>query len=731
MKKITTTLAAVAMTIALHAQTSLPTSWSFTTATFPNGWTASGNAYYTGSGNTPPACKFDNTGDWVQIWFSGSPGTLTYYIAGNSFAGGNFDVQESVNGTTWTTLHAFDASNLPSATYSQFTDNPNSASRYIRFYYTNKVTGNVGVDDVNIGAPAAGPQQEINVKDGSTPVISGGTIYKASPVSTNTPFTLTVENQGLTNTLNISNVAVSGPNAGDFNVSSFPSTVAATSSGSINVDFTPAASGTRMATLTITSDDADEGSYIVNIYGVGGQYATSPTAQPTALTFTNVKSYRFNASFTAATPAPDGYIVLRHDGSAVTDVPVDGNAYTTGDMVGASKVVYSGTATAFVPHTIIANTAYHFAVFSYNGPGVFRKYLAASPLTGTVTTAGSMQPSTYYNGINTGSASFVTDLTNLIATHQVQFYSNYGGSMVSNFFARDTTGDQRVVTCRYSGDQFVYTEPFAWGYMSREHSYCHSWMPSYPSTSGDEYNDYFNLYPVNQNDANAIRSNYPLGEVVNATYTFMSCKYGQDLNGHTVFEPRDEQKGNSARSIFYMATCYNTATVNWGLPNPISASIAYGQDQNVLKRWSYQDPPDNEEIARNDYIDSLQHNRNPFIDSLQYACFIDFSNMTKINGPMLPCNTVGIHEQKKDISNLSLWPNPADGSATLYFASDRNQRITLRVFDFSGRVVYQQNSEITKGNNALALQLGQLSAGTYTVQVQHADGVSTEKLVVQ
>ncbi len=49
--------------------------------------------------------------------------------------------------------------------------------------------------------------------------------------------------------------------------------------------------------------------------------------------------------------------------------------------------------------------------------------------------------------------------------------------MINLFTARDTNAGQRVITCVYSGEQYIYTEPFAWGYMSREHSYCHNWMP--------------------------------------------------------------------------------------------------------------------------------------------------------------------------------------------------------------------------------------------------------------
>ena len=729
-KKLLTAIFA-ACTIAVAAQTTLPTSWSFPTTSFPNGWSASGISYYTGSGNTPPAAKLDSDNDYVEIWFASAPGTLTYYLMGNSFAGGTFDVLESPNGSTWTNLHSF-TTNMPTSSYTQFTDMPLSTTRYIRFYYTDKVSGNVGLDDVNLTAAAAGPQQEIDCFFSSTALITGATIWVGSPVSTTTPFQISVENNGTANTLNISSCTISGTNASEFVVTSSPTTIAANGTANIDIDFTPTAAGTRVATLTINSDDADEPAFVININGAGGNFATEPVSPATNMTFTNIKSYRFQVNYTAAAGSPDGYVVLRRDDAAVTDVPVDGQVYVNGDMIGNSKVCFVGSGTSFWPNYIGASQDYFFAVFPYNGPGVYRNYLTANSLSGTVPAAGSMQPANYYNSISTSASTFVADLTALTNPHTDKFYSNYGPYMVSLFWARDTTGGMKVVNCVYSGEAYQFNEPFAWGYMSREHSYCHSWMPTYPSSTGPEYSDYFNLYPTNQNDANAVRSNYPLGEVVTVTYTYMGCKYGQDVNGRTVFEPRDEQKGDAARSIMYMALCYNTQSQNWGFPNPISASIMYGQDQNLLKAWHYQDLPDAREIAKNDFLDSLQGNRNPFIDSVNYVCYIDFNNMSKINGPVLPCNTssIGVLENGSDPVVISLLPNPSNGQFSLNYKTDRNETINIEVVDVLGKSVYTQSAAMTQGQNAVMLNLQFLSPGSYMVRVT-GNRVLTEELIIK
>lgn len=728
------------------AQTSLPTSWNFATTTLPTGWTSSGGfTYYAASGNPAPAAKFQATGDKMVIYFSSTPGNLVYDIAGNSFVGGTFLVEESVNGIAYTTLHTFTA---PSSTYTTFTDVPSPATRYIRFNYSNKVTGNVGIDNVSI-ALGFSTTQQINVKQGTTTIVNGGTYAISSPVSTLAPTTFTVENLGTVSTLNVSGVTITGPAAADYSVGSFPATVAASSNGSMVINFTPSTSGSRLAAINIASNDPTNPTYVINMYGVGGTLASLPVAQPTAMVFSNVKSYHLNVAFTNASTIPDGYLVLRKAGSPITDVPVNGIVYQRGDVIGNSKVMYSSAATAFYPPEIIANTTYYYAVFSYNGPGSFRNYLTASPLTGNVTSLGSMQPVAYYSGVSPTSATFVTDLHNKINPHSMEYYGNYGPVMVTKFFARDTTANQRVITCVYSGEEKIYTEPFDWttNNFSREHTYCNSWQPTtnaLPDNSNlPEYNDYHMLTPTNQNQVNAVRSNYPLGEVVGTPIsTYLGSKLGYNAAGKKVFEPRDSDKGDAARCMMYEAICYtgvaysgppNTNCVyggSWSFPNYISSAIPYGQDQDVLKRWNYSDPPSNLEIARNDYVDSIQGNRNPFIDSMQYACYIDFSTMTKIAGTPAPCSTASIADNDAN-NSIVLAPNPSNGNFIANYTSSSEQKVTVKLYDMMGRVVYSDLVKVNVGTNPIQMKLQDLNKGIYLFEFTSQQSKQTVKLIIE
>ncbi|NOX17013.1 MAG: hypothetical protein GXO87_01875, partial [Chlorobi bacterium] len=240
---------------------------------------------------------------------------------------------------------------------------------------------------------------------------------------------------------------------------------------------------------------------------------------------------------------------------------------------------------------------------------------------------------TYYDGIDPTSPSFISDLQNVIRSPFTHIsYGQFDETMITQFTAIDNGDGTHSVFCVYTNYEDVYTGTFSWLPMSREHTFCHSWMPTYPSESGNEYSDQHMLFPVNQNNANSPRSNHPLGIVVNPTFTFMEGKLGTDANGNTVYEPRDEFKGNVARALFYAVLMYDGTGGSWAF-NDINDHLVNDlneapQDVNLLISWHFADPPDDYDIARNDYVQSIQQNRNPFVDHPEYVNYIDFNTLS-------------------------------------------------------------------------------------------------------
>jgi hypothetical protein len=425
--------------------------------------------------------------------------------------------------------------------------------------------------------------------------------------------------------------------------------------------------------------------------------------------------------------------VVRGINNSTLAEPVDGATYVKGDYIDAvTQVVHVGPAGSFKPTYNVGSTTYTFKAYSVNGPVGYENYLTTTPLEGFVSTPQTMMGN-YYDGIDANQTTFLSDLQTRIGQGYNQiFYSYYSPIMIQKFASRDTTGSQKVVTGVYSGYQHIYPGAFFYDVLSREHSWPFSWMPTWPDEDTDEYSDMHNLFPTHQNNSNAVRSNKPLGMVDVQASSFLDAQYGDDVNGNRVYEPRDSHKGDAARAIMYMATKWNGTGGNWEFPNPIDNFITqYGQDQDVLKQWHLQDPPDAWEIARNDFIESEQGNRNPFVDSVNWVCYIDFSDMTYVSNPSFPCNTTpqGIEEQLD--GSFSVSPNPTNGITTLNLNLNTSQELTIDVMDITGRQISTKTANFNTGISKETFDLSKLDAGIYHMVLRGEKGSSALKVVLQ
>ena len=180
---------------------------------------------------------------------------------------------------------------------------------------------------------------------------------------------------------------------------------------------------------------------------------------------------------------------------------------------------------------------------------------------------------------------------------------------------------------------------------NREHSIPKSW---YGGTTSGPGCDIFHLVPTD-GKVNGIRSNYPFGEVSSADYNKHGNKKGSAksitiIGGNTiagntgatisasgtVFEPRDEYKGDFARGYmgallkwagdkaFTEGEGSKTFTTNFSTGS--FGLTKYGVA--LLMKWHRQDPVSQKEIDRNNGIQQTQGNRNPFIDYPYLAEYI-------------------------------------------------------------------------------------------------------------
>jgi len=135
--------------------------------------------------------------------------------------------------------------------------------------------------------------------------------------------------------------------------------------------------------------------------------------------------------------------------------------------------------------------------------------------------------------------------------------------------------------------------------------------------------DLHHLYP-SLSGLNQSRGNRPYGVVETngrMLYVLPNGRLGSEGNGinsgskfgkknnKSVFEPRQDHKGDVARAIFYMSVVYKMAV-------PIDM-------ERDLKQWNKDDPVDSEERYRMEIIEGIQGNRNPFIDNPSLVDRID------------------------------------------------------------------------------------------------------------
>jgi hypothetical protein len=125
----------------------------------------------------------------------------------------------------------------------------------------------------------------------------------------------------------------------------------------------------------------------VKVTAVPTTPCTSPTAQPTNFVANTVIHNSIQFSYTAASPAPQNYLVVMSNNSSLSSNPVNGTTYNIGDNLGDGNVIAVTSGTTVTATGLTNSHTYHFFVFSINnvctgGP----LYAVTNPLHGSATT---------------------------------------------------------------------------------------------------------------------------------------------------------------------------------------------------------------------------------------------------------------------------------------------------------------------------------------------------------
>jgi len=338
--------------VAGWGQATLPVSAPFDVTTgsqpMPTGFSQSGVTGYSG------ALKFDDANDTLILYFTGTPGTLSFDLGvNNSFpgtipSGATFKVQWSANGSSYTDLASY--SNVAGGTKSISTID--ATAKYIRWIYTTKPSGtNIALKNVSLTAvptitvtptslsvftyvqgSGPSPAQSYNIKGSSLTAVATITaptnfeVSKTSGGTYSTSITYTAAEANATNGQSVFVRLKSGLSEGIYGGSYV--TNASTNATTKNISVTGSVSSTTTYTLTYNGNDN----------------TSDPTTVPAAGSFIGGQ----NPGITVASPgllAKTGYFfsswLFSPDGVNSNGVNTPGTTYSPAPMPNSNITIYA------------------------------------------------------------------------------------------------------------------------------------------------------------------------------------------------------------------------------------------------------------------------------------------------------------------------------------------------------------------------------------------------------
>jgi len=321
----------------------------------------------------------------------------------------------------------------------------------------------------------------------------------------------------------------------------------------------------------------------------------------------------------------------------------------------------------------------------------------------------------YDNVLNLSGDALKNGLRTLISTNT---NSSYDNSKTFMFQTADNLGGS--VRCVYTGHIYQINSSYnGSSNPNTEHTYAQSWFSS--TNSSIKKADVHHLFPTNS-VVNSARGNLPFWTVQNHSsadiyYTsepWQSYR-GSDGNGHTVFEPADQHKGNVARALLYFYVRYNDSLIQGGV-NMLP----------ILLQWHAADPVDAAEVTRNQAVFTWQTNRNPFVDHPEFVNRIWApTSVVDPNGVLVP-----------DFGITAAFPNPFSDTATLTINSKEAQPISVQVYNLRGQVIRTETVNaragiqefVWDGNDDKGMKTG---TGVFVIRFKSDDYETTARLTLK
>ncbi|MHB0754920.1 endonuclease [Polaribacter sp. M15] len=347
----------------------------------------------------------------------------------------------------------------------------------------------------------------------------------------------------------------------------------------------------------------------------------------------------------------------------------------------------------------------------------------------------SQAPTDYYNTATASGYTLKTQLKNIISNGHIDqgygaLYDAYETSDTDSFYENDNSVLDMYSENPNGTDSYNYQHGSrnCGNYNSENDCYNreHIFPQGFFNSQSPMKTDIHHVVP-SDGYVNGRRSNYPFGEVANASWTSNNgSKVGSNTFGSftgTVFEPIDEFKGDIARMLFYFATRYEDEVTHssWDNPNSSNSNPLNGTNNQVyedwylklLYKWHTNDPVSNREIVRNDEAFKFQGNRNPFIDHPEFV--------SQIWGNILSTNNIAL------LTHVKIYPNPSSTKKITINIPHGLEITSVKLYSIIGSKIYEAKNP-TLHHQKIAIT--DLKSGVYLLKVNSNSANLTKKVII-
>jgi len=262
----------------------------------------------------------------------------------------------------------------------------------------------------------------------------------------------------------------------------------------------------------------------------------------------------------------------------------------------------------------------------------------------------------------------------------------------------------------------------------------HSWPQSMGADSEPQRSNLHHLYPTWSN-VNSSRGNDPFAEIPDANTdkwwrlnnsqtsipTSNIDEYSEKESNATptLFEPREDHKGNCARSMFYFYAMYSSAYYS-----KESDTSFWNIQKETLLTWNYYDTVDAREYTRTWKIATYQNDKpNPFVLDSTLARRIWFYKPTAIRPQEAPLVA--------QFRLFPCYPNPFNNATNLAFELPATCQVIITVFNLSGRLLEEtQIGRLTAGYHTIPWRGDKYSSGVYLYRIQAGRQIRADKLLL-